>query len=56
MEKEVLLKFETQELYDDFLRIFVIPQLEKQKLYPQQLGVKILEWDQQNNIGVISKK
>jgi hypothetical protein len=54
--KEVLLKFETEDLYNEFISKFVILQLQKQEVFNQQLDVKHLEWDQENNILIISNK
>jgi hypothetical protein len=53
--KEVLLKFETEELYQQFINKIIIPQLKSQGTFNQQITEKI-EYDFENNIGIISKK
>jgi hypothetical protein len=53
--KEVLLKFETEELYQQFINKVIIPQLKTQEIFDNQES-NIIEYDFENNIGIISKK
>ena len=51
--KEVLLKFETEEAYNKFMNDVVIKQLNDQKEFPDQTDDLSLEYDFENNIGII---
>lgn len=53
--KEVLLKFETEELHQQFINKVIIPQLKSQEIFDNQES-NIIEYDFENNIGIISKK
>jgi len=53
--KEILLKFETEELYAEFINKVVVPQITDQLNFPQQMKSH-LEWDEANNIGIIKAK
>lgn len=52
--KEVLLKFESEELYQEFINKIIIPQLKSQEIFDNQES-NVIEYDFENNIGIISK-
>ncbi len=51
--KEITLKFESQEAYDEFMNSVILTRLKEQQDFPEQVFKYKLEYDLEKNIGTI---
>lgn len=51
--KEIKLQFETEELYNRFINNIINPTLRDQQEFPDQLNTMKLEYDFNNDLGII---